>query len=66
MGTKTYVVQVEVSRSVMVQYWGHPCREKHRRGCPACKAWERWRKTKQIVVTATEAGTLKILIGLEK
>ena len=48
MGTKTYVVQVEVSRSVMLQYWGHPCREKQR-GCPACKAWARWRKTKQIV-----------------
>ena len=65
MGTKTYVVQVEVSRAVMVQYWGHPCREKQR-GCPACKAWERWRKTKQIVVTATEQNTLNLLIGLEK
>ncbi len=65
MGTKTYVVQVEASRKVMVQYWGQPCREKQR-ACPACKAWERWRKTKQIVVTATEAGTLELLIGVEK
>jgi hypothetical protein len=44
----------------MLQYWGHPCREKQR-GCPACKAWEQWRKTKQIETTTTEAGTLKIL-----
>ena len=65
MGTKTYVVQVEVSRAVMLQYWGHPCRAKQR-GCPACRAWARWRKTKQIVVTATEAGTLALLIGVEK
>jgi len=58
----TYVVQVEASSKVMVQYWGHPCREK-KRACPACKAWERWRKTKQIETTTTEAGTLKILWG---
>jgi len=62
MGTKTYVVQVEVSRAVMLQYWGHPCREKQR-GCLVCKAWKRWRKTKQIVATTTEAGTLKLLRG---
>jgi len=63
MGTKTYVVQVEVSRAVMLQYWGHPCREKER-GCPACKAWARWRKTKQIVATTTEAGTMELLMKL--
>jgi len=62
MGTKTYVVQVEASRKVMVQYWGQPCREKHR-GCPACKAWERWRKTKVIVIATTEAGIREILRG---
>ena len=62
MGAKTYVVQVEVSRAVMLQYWGLPCREKER-GCPACKAWARWRKNKKIVVTTTEAGTLKLLWG---
>ena len=62
MKTKTYVVQVEVSRAVMLQYWGLPCREKER-GCPACKAWARWRKNKKIVVTTTEAGTLKLLWG---
>ena len=61
---KTYVVQVEVSRAVMLQYWGHPCREKHRRGCPACKAWARWRKTKQIVITTTEQNTLNLLMKL--
>ena len=62
MGAKTYLVKVESSRKVMVQVWGPPCREKHR-GCPACKAWERWRKTKQIVLTTTEENTLKILWG---
>ena len=60
MGTKTYAVQVEASRVVMLKYWGHPCPEKLR-GCPSCKAWARWRKTKQIVVTTTEAGTLELL-----
>ncbi len=62
MGAKTYVVQVEASRKMMVQYWGLQCREKHR-GCPACKAWERWRKTKKIVISTTEAGIREILWG---
>lgn len=63
MGTKTYVVQVEASRAVMLQYWGYPCVGKQR-GCPSCKAWARWRKTKQIVVTTTEAGTLELLMKI--
>ena len=63
MGTKTYVVQVEASRAVMLQYWGHPCPEKLR-GCPSCTAWARWRKTKQIVVTTTEQNTLNLLLKL--
>ena len=63
MGTKTYVVQVEASRAVMLQYWGHPCPEKLR-GCPSCKAWSRWRKTKQIVITTTEDKTLAFLLKL--
>ena len=56
----TYIVRVEVSREVMLQYWGHPCPDTDR-GCPSCKAWARWNKTKQIVVTTTEAGTLELL-----
>ena len=63
MGTKTYVVQVEASRAVMLQYWGPPCPETLR-GCPLCKAWARWRKDGKIVVTTTEQNTLNLLLKL--
>ena len=59
----TYAVQIEASREVMLQYWGHPCPDTER-SCPSCKAWARWRKTKQIVITTTEAGTLELLMKL--
>jgi hypothetical protein len=59
----TYVVQIEASREVMLQYWGHPCPDTER-SCPLCKAWARWRKDGKIVVTTTEAGTLELLMKL--
>jgi hypothetical protein len=60
MGTK-YIVQIEVSRKVMLDYWGHPCQEADA-DCPSCKAWRRWKKTKKITVTTSEENTLKILL----
>ena len=63
MGTKTYVVQVEASRAVMLQYWGHPCPDTSRK-CPICSAWARWHKNGKIVVTTTEENTLDLLLKL--
>ena len=59
----TYMVLMEVSRAVMLQYWGHPCKD-FEPDCAACKAWKRWRKSKKIVVTTTEANTLDLLMKL--
>ena len=56
----TYAVHIEVSRAVMLQYWGHPCPE-FDPDCTACKAWTRWRKDGKVVVTTTEANTLDLL-----
>ena len=56
----TYAVHIEVSRAVMLQYWGPPCHE-FDLACPACKAWTRWRKDGKVVVTTTEANTLDLL-----
>ena len=64
MGTKTYVVQVEASRAVMLQYWGPNHAQRSCGGCPSCTAWARWRKTKQIVITTTEQNTLNLLLKL--
>jgi hypothetical protein len=56
-----YIVQIEVSRKVMLDYWGHPCQEADA-DCPSCKAWKRWKKTKKLTVTTSEENTLKILL----
>ena len=60
MKKTTFVVQIEVSRDVMLQYWGEPCEVKDK-DCPACKAWERWHNTGRIVITTTEQKTLDLL-----